>query len=76
MGVCVALGIFVFVNVGRGVWVEVAVHVDVGVGGIACGKIWYATGLAKTAATIVNINSINETPSHCCPATIRARRVR
>jgi hypothetical protein len=33
------LEIFVFVREGKEVWVAVAVHVDVGVGGIAWGKI-------------------------------------
>jgi hypothetical protein len=40
MGVCVALGILVFVEFAGAGWIEVAVPVDVGVGGIAWGKIW------------------------------------
>jgi len=72
----VAVGVSVFVDVGRGVRVGggLCVGVSVAVGG--GGKSWFATDSPNKADATTNENKTIASVSHCQPASIYARRVR
>ena len=71
-----AVGVRVFVDVGRGVRVGRGVLVGVSVIVGDGGKSWLATGSPNKADATTNENNTIASASHCQPASIYARRVR
>ena len=71
-----AVGVRVFVEVGRGVRVGRGVPVGVSVVVGAGGKSWFATGSPNKADAVATENNTMASASHCQPASIYALRVR
>lgn len=75
-GVSVAVGVSTCVASGAGVRVAADVDVDVTVGTSVEGKIRLATDCPKTPDATLIASKTKATTNHCCPASVRARRVR
>lgn len=75
-GVCVGAGTSVCVAGWGAVRVATGVHVDDGVGISVGGKIREAADRPNTPEETLNTNKRKATTNHCCPASVRARRVR